>query len=168
MTKKDDWKKQHYTKLITEVEDIVEKEIPAFKNLIPFRKFQQLAMNVRYCSEGKRSVKHYTRLFNKGGGYYDRYEAEKLESEYLQLLSSTRLIRQLQACDEYDLKRYVIHLKSKLEQGLLEPDIKKRFNLYDYICAGCLHCKVDNEEIMAEIADIRERANEIIREIPTM
>ena len=156
--------KQDYVKLMDAIDKLVEQEIPVFKNLVPYRKSQQLSANIKACCKAKNSTNGYGVMSKKN----PKYEKEIAQSEYLEFLAATRIRKQLQVCDENELKSYVNHLKSKLEQGLAEPDLKKRFNLYDYICVGCLHCHVDNQEIMSEIAKIRERANEIIREIPTM
>lgn len=156
--------KINYNNLMKLVEDEVKKEIPFFDRLIPYRKYQELTLNLKYYCESVRSVNKYQRLEKTK----PMYAKERQQSEYHELLTATRLRLKLQASDEYTLQKYVIHLRSKLEEALIERDIKKRFKMYDYICAGCLHCKVDNEKIMADIASIREKAKEIISQIPSM
>lgn len=157
--------KWNYLELIENVEEEVKGEIPAFKSVTPHRRFQLLTASLKnYCIYRKSADKY--KRWEKTKPMYTKY---RQESEYFELLSLTRLRLKLQACDEYDLQKYVIHLNTKLEEAMIETrDIKKRFALYDYICAGCVNCKVDNENIMAQIKNIRERAKEIIQEIPTM
>lgn len=157
--------KWNYLELIDNVEEEVKAEIPAFKSVTPHRRFQLLTASLKnYCTYRKSADKY--KRWEKTNPMYTKY---RQESEYFELLSLTRLRLKLQACDEYDLQKYVIHLNTKLEEAMIETrDIKKRFALHDYICAGCVNCKVDNENIMAQINNIRERAKEIIREIPTM
>jgi len=156
--------KNNYNELMAKVEEQVKEEIPAFKALVPYRKFQQLIGNIRYYCEWNRSANK----FRSWETTKPHYASNRQESEYYEVLAATRLRLRLQACEEDDLQRYVFHLNSKLEEALVEKDTKKRFKMYDYICAGCLHCRVDNEQIMSAIGDIRNRAKEIISQIPSM
>lgn len=153
-----------YNDVMELVENEVKLEIPAFKALVPSRKLQHLVTSLKNYCNYRRSADRYSRL-EKNNSTYAKLKAD---SEYLEILSGTRLRFKLQMCDDDVLQKYATHLRSILEDALIEKDTKKRFKMYDYICAGCLHCKVDNEQVMQEIEEIHNRAKDIISQIPTM
>ena len=154
-----------YIELMQQVEKMVKtEEIPYFIQRTPFRQQQEIFFVLKSFCEARTSANHYKRLEQTK----PMYKKERKQSDYLEILMSTRLKLKLQASDEIVLKKYVIGLRTKLENALIETDVKKRFKLYEFICAGCNLCKVDNKEIMEQIAQIKEDAVQIIRDIPTM
>lgn len=157
-------KEKSYVELIAEVSASVDKDKGAYKSLTPKRKIENLARQIRLYIEKRDSATRYRNLELK----YPRYKKYKEESEFFELLSSTRLKKYLDISDDYELDLYVVHLKSKVEELKIEPDLNKRMYLYDYICVGCSHCKVNNEHIMNQIMEIKELASQIIHESPVM
>lgn len=154
-----------YLEIIAEVEKEVQKELPLYRYLGHFRQFQKLTLNLNSYCNYSRSAERYRKLEKKNP---EKYQDVRQENEFCVLLSSTRLKLNLQASDENVLQAYVFHLKSKLEEAIAEKDIKKRFKLFDYVSAGCIHCKVENAEIMSEINAIREKEHQVISDIKTM
>lgn len=154
----------YYLTMMKEVDKIVKEEVVTYQKLVPFRKQQQLTSNLKNYCDMVRSANRYRKL-EKNNPSYTKH---RLESEYFELLQSTRLRKKLQASDESDLQNYVNHLKYKLSQALVENDTKKRFKFHDYINAGCNLCKVDNEFIMSQIVQLKSDAQQIIFDIPTM
>ena len=153
-----------YSDLIEIVEEHAKIDLEQYKGYSSYKQVQRLCSDLKlYCDKTK-SANRYKKL-EQTKPIYARY---RRESEYLEFLSSARLRLSLQVSDANVLNQYVTHLKSKVADAHNEADLKKRFFLYDYICAGCFHCKVDNDDIMNQIKDIRENAKEIIQEIPTM
>ena len=151
-----------YIELITEVSSQVDRDKAAFKVLTPKRKVENLARQIKLYIEKRNSATRYRNLEVK----YSRYKKYKEESEFYELLTSTRLKKYLEICDDYELDLYLVHLKSKLEEFKIELDFKKRMYLYDYICVGCSHCKLDSEKVMNEIALIKDHASQIMQETP--
>lgn len=154
-----------YLEIIAEVEKEVQKELPLYRSLGHFRQLQKLTLNLNNYCNYSRSAERYRKLEKNNP---DKYQDNRQKDEFCVLLSSTRLKFNLQASDENVLQAYVFHLKSKLEEALAENDIKKRFKLFDYVSAGCTHCKVENAEIMSEINAIRDKAQKVISDIRTM
>lgn len=153
-----------YLEQMKEIEKLVELEIPAFKVLTPKRKVQVVAMILKNNCERRNSANRYKKLETKN----PKYKTLREENEYYELLSSTRLLKKIPILDENELGLYVLHLKNKLEETLIERDIKKRFFMYDYITTGCRVCNVENEKIMQELAELKEKSKQIIQDIPTM
>ena len=156
---------EKYLEVMKQLIEMVDKsDIPAFAALTSRRKLQNVTMDLKYYCESVRSINRY-KNYEKN---YTSYKKDREISEYHELLHSTRVRKKLQVLNEDELKLYIIYLKTNIDIGRVEQDVKKKFKLYEQVCAGCMLCNVDNENIMTEIKQIRDEAKQIIEDIPTM
>ena len=156
---------EKYLEVMKQLIEMVDKsDIPAFAALTSRRKLQNVTMDLKYYCESVRSINRY-KNYEKN---YTSYKKDREISEYHELLHSTRVRKKLQVLNEDEWKLYIIYLKTNIDIGRVEQDVKKKFKLYEQVCAGCMLCNVDNENIMTEIKQIRDEAKQIIEDIPTM
>ena len=155
---------KEYIEQLMRVSAIVEKELPAFKVMTPKRKIQSVTKTLKEnCMKRNSANSHRAKETNSL-----KHKLARMEDEYLELLTSTRLSKELAIMDESELSLYVTHLQSKLEETLIDKDVKKRFFMYDYIMTGCRACKSDCPSIVEQIEIIRNSCKQIIEDIPTM
>lgn len=156
--------KNNYLNLMSSLDKLVDDEASVFNALSPKRKIEYIARCVKKYCEKNNSANRYKILEQSN----PKYEKLRQEAEYVELLSCIRVKKSIKLLDGDELNMYVLHLREKLQEGLIEKDTKKRFEIHDYINYGCLFAKVDNDKIKGEIEKIKEEAYQIIRDIPSM
>jgi hypothetical protein len=150
---------RNYLEKLSQVEEGVDKEIPGFKALTPKRKMSRITNSLKLYIEKRRSADRYNMLEKKN----PNYKSKRIESEYFEMLASTRFKKEVKVLTDYELELLYIYLNGKLQEGLIEPYTRRRFDTHELITTACSLCDVDNKEFMVKIKALKEDAMQIIR-----
>ena len=157
-------KYQEYMVMARKIEEEVVNEMPDFERLSSKQKIKKLSTYLTSYTESQRSANTYAAREKKN----PKWKKDRELSEYLELLTGTRIKMCIQRLFESEINMYVDNLSEKLADAMIETDVKKKFKKHDIIMAGCQLCNVDNAEIMQRIADIKSKCVEMLKDIRTM
>jgi len=156
-------KNSNYYDRMVEVEKFVDDE-KVYGNLTPKRKVSNLLRQLRIYCDKRNSASRYNSLEKKN----PQYKARREDAEFDEMLSCARFRKIISILDDYEFDLLFIQLRSMLQEGAIEKDVNKRFKIYEYITTASTLIRVDNARVMSQMAQFKNDAFQLIKDIPTM
>ena len=156
--------KSYYKTIECSIKNEVDDSVKSFEHLSPKMKIRQIETLLRDYLNASNSANYYAQREKKN----DVFAVQRVEWEYREQLSTTKIRSLINILSREDLELYVGMLQKYFDSAMAEKDIKKKFQKYDFVLAGCQLCSIQEVDILSKINEIKNNCKNIIEDIRTM